>query len=83
MPSGPQDDVRNLLQTGTSLLLHIQQRDPILEYEDEFGRIRTARKSDIPRHLLPREHREIEVEEDDVICTIALSHYHDSTLISL
>ncbi|CAL1716520.1 unnamed protein product [Somion occarium] len=27
--------------------------DPVIEYEDEFGRVRTARKSEIPRHLLP------------------------------
>lgn len=28
------------------------QGDPIVEYEDEFGRVRTGRKSEIPRHLL-------------------------------
>ncbi|KAH7341669.1 hypothetical protein B0J17DRAFT_647460 [Rhizoctonia solani] len=27
--------------------------DPIIEYEDEFGRIRTARKSEVPRDRLP------------------------------
>ncbi|QRV75163.1 hypothetical protein RhiJN_03178 [Ceratobasidium sp. AG-Ba] len=27
--------------------------DPIIEYEDEFGRIRTARRSDVPRDRLP------------------------------
>jgi hypothetical protein len=26
--------------------------DPIVEYEDEFGRMRTGRRSEIPRHLL-------------------------------
>jgi hypothetical protein len=28
--------------------------DPIIEYEDEFGRQRTGRRSEVPRHLLPR-----------------------------
>ena len=27
------------------------QDDPIVEYEDEFGRMRTARRSEIPRNL--------------------------------
>ncbi|KAF8604226.1 hypothetical protein BDV93DRAFT_522674 [Ceratobasidium sp. AG-I] len=27
--------------------------DPIVEYEDEFGRLRTARKSEVPRDRLP------------------------------
>ncbi|KAG8694951.1 hypothetical protein FRC09_009487, partial [Ceratobasidium sp. 395] len=27
--------------------------DPIIEYEDEFGRIRTARRSEVPRDRLP------------------------------
>lgn len=28
-------------------------QDPIIEYEDEFGRMRSAPKSEVPRHLLP------------------------------
>ncbi|KAH7884511.1 hypothetical protein F5I97DRAFT_1929367 [Phlebopus sp. FC_14] len=46
-----------------------QEDDPIIEYEDEFGRIRTGRKSEVPRHLLPRAHdNEEELDEDqDVI----------------
>ncbi|KIY43948.1 hypothetical protein FISHEDRAFT_11966, partial [Fistulina hepatica ATCC 64428] len=28
--------------------------DPIVEYEDEFGRIRTARRSEVPRELLDK-----------------------------
>ena len=27
----------------------------MVEYEDEFGRIRTARRSEVPRNLLPPE----------------------------
>ncbi|KAI0701201.1 hypothetical protein BC835DRAFT_1404636 [Cytidiella melzeri] len=32
--------------------------DPIVEYEDEFGRVRTGRRSEIPRHLLQPEEEE-------------------------
>lgn len=35
------------------LIAMSEQDDPVIEYEDEFGRVRTARKSEIPRHLLP------------------------------
>ena len=31
------------------------QDDPVVEYEDEFGRMKTARRSEIPRHLLSKE----------------------------
>lgn len=27
----------------------------MIEYEDEFGRMRTARQSEVPRNLLPQE----------------------------
>lgn len=29
------------------------QDDPIVEYEDEFGRVRSARRSEVPRNLIP------------------------------
>jgi hypothetical protein len=38
------------------------QDDPIIEYEDEFGRLRTSRRSEVPRHLLPKS----QDEEEDV-----------------
>ncbi|PCH42250.1 hypothetical protein WOLCODRAFT_137789 [Wolfiporia cocos MD-104 SS10] len=31
-----------------------EENDPIIEYEDEFGRMRTGRRSEVPRHLLPQ-----------------------------
>ncbi|KZT07629.1 uncharacterized protein LAESUDRAFT_651046 [Laetiporus sulphureus 93-53] len=31
-----------------------EEDDPIIEYEDEFGRIRSGRRSEVPRHLLPQ-----------------------------
>ena len=39
----------------------VDDNDPIIEYEDEFGRARTGRKSEEPRHLLKDEQEE---EED-------------------
>lgn len=38
--------------------------DPMVEYEDEFGRMRTARQSEVPRHLL---HKEEEVDPDESV----------------
>ncbi|PPR05748.1 hypothetical protein CVT24_006687 [Panaeolus cyanescens] len=35
--------------------------DPVVEYEDEFGRLRTARRSEVPRDLL----RHTEPDEDE------------------
>jgi len=40
------------------------QDDPIIEYEDEFGRLRTSRRSEVPRHLLHKSQDE-EEEIDD------------------
>lgn len=40
----------------------VAQDDPIIEYEDEFGRLRTGRRSEVPRHLL----RKTQDEEEDV-----------------
>ncbi|THH02798.1 hypothetical protein EW026_g116 [Hermanssonia centrifuga] len=39
-----------------------EEDDPIIEYEDEFGRARTGRRSEIPRHLLENE----EAAEEDI-----------------
>ncbi|KAH8100075.1 hypothetical protein BXZ70DRAFT_202323 [Cristinia sonorae] len=38
--------------------------DPVIEYEDEFGRQRTGRRSEIPRHLLPPDPNDQPPEED-------------------
>ncbi|CAK5268546.1 unnamed protein product [Mycena citricolor] len=40
--------------------------DPIVEYEDEFGRLRTARRSEVPRELLNPE-PQVDEDEDLVI----------------
>ena len=41
----------------------VLQDDPIVEYEDEFGRIRTAPRSEVPRNLRPDS--EGDVDEDE------------------
>ncbi|CAE6422921.1 unnamed protein product [Rhizoctonia solani] len=49
--------------------------DPIIEYEDEFGRIRTARRSEVPRDRLPEntnpfarsEHQTLADDDPDVV----------------
>jgi hypothetical protein len=45
---------------------NIAQDDPVIEYEDEFGRMRSAKRSEVPRHLLPRQQE----EEGDDGCVI-------------
>ncbi|KIP05024.1 hypothetical protein PHLGIDRAFT_74899 [Phlebiopsis gigantea 11061_1 CR5-6] len=45
-----------------------EEDDPIIEYEDEFGRARTGRRSEVPRHLLPQEEAEPEELDPFVIC---------------
>ncbi|TCD63748.1 hypothetical protein EIP91_004999 [Steccherinum ochraceum] len=39
--------------------------DPVIEYEDEFGRQRTARRSEVPRHLLPPDPNDVPEEDID------------------
>ncbi|KAI0671610.1 hypothetical protein C8Q78DRAFT_1078406 [Trametes maxima] len=51
------------------------QDDPIIEYEDEFGRARTARMSEIPRHLLPESEREEEEDFDPFVVHNPVNHF--------
>ena len=37
-----------------------------MEYEDEFGRIRTGRRSEIPRHLMAD--KDEELDSDEYVC---------------
>jgi hypothetical protein len=41
------------IRTLNDRLKFCEQEDPIVEYEDEFGRMRTAPRSEVPRHLVP------------------------------
>ncbi|OBZ72124.1 hypothetical protein A0H81_07800 [Grifola frondosa] len=49
--------------------------DPIVEYEDEFGRIRTARKSEVPRHLAPQATEEPEEDFDPFVIYNPVNHF--------
>ncbi|KAH9936063.1 hypothetical protein B0H21DRAFT_825537 [Amylocystis lapponica] len=49
--------------------------DPIVEYEDEFGRMRTARKSEVPRHLLEPPKQETEAEFDPDVIYNPVNHF--------
>lgn len=49
--------------------------DPVIEYEDEFGRLRTARRSEIPRELLPRDSAQNEDEDEDIVIYNPVNHF--------
>lgn len=49
--------------------------DPIIEYEDEFGRIRTAPRSEVPRELLPRDEADKDVSDDDQVIYNPVNHF--------
>lgn len=49
--------------------------DPIIEYEDEFGRIRTARRSEVPRELLPRDDADNQDSDEDLVIYNPVNHY--------
>lgn len=46
----------------------------MVEYEDEFGRMRTARRSEVPRDLMPNAQAEAE-EEDECANSVLYVHY--------
>ncbi|KAG5647407.1 hypothetical protein DXG03_000478 [Asterophora parasitica] len=48
--------------------------DPIVEYEDEFGRLRTGRRSEIPRELAPAPEEERD-EDEDIIIRNPVNHF--------
>ena len=51
----------------------MEQDDPIVEYQDEFGRTRTARRSEVPRNLLEQTTEDgIPNKEDEYV--LLLSH---------
>ncbi|KAG0705651.1 hypothetical protein DFH29DRAFT_1029763 [Suillus ampliporus] len=66
---GPDDDFESDSDDVDESLTIPQQPqdddDPIIEYEDEFGRQRTARRSEVPRHLLPRSEDAEPIRDDD------------------
>lgn len=62
VPKPPQHDVCFFLDS-LHIIYVFAQNDPIVEYEDEFGRIRTAPRSEVPRNLRPD--LEDDVDEDE------------------
>lgn len=48
--------------TSLSLVVLLLQDDPLVEYEDEFGRMRTARRSEVPRNLQPSQQEQVDDE---------------------
>lgn len=52
-----------------------EEDDPVIEYEDEFGRIRTGRRSEIPRHLLPQTDPEQEEDVDPYVIYNPVNHF--------
>lgn len=61
----PEDVVR--LPASDISHTDVTQDDPIIEFEDEFGRVRSARRSEVPRHLLPNREKG-EDGDECVIC---------------
>lgn len=64
VPKQPSDEVRSSVQRSSTADDMSLQDDPIVEYEDEFGRLRTARKSEVPRHLMQPLVEEEAVEDE-------------------
>ncbi|KAJ7170622.1 hypothetical protein C8R43DRAFT_1085189 [Mycena crocata] len=49
--------------------------DPIVEYEDEFGRMRTARRSEVPRDLAPKSEEQPYDEDEDLVIHNPVGHF--------
>lgn len=51
-----------------------------MEYEDEFGRIRTARRSEVPRELAPASGDEEFDDDEYVTIVIYFTHLTDDCI---
>ncbi|KAJ7475800.1 hypothetical protein FB451DRAFT_1397202 [Mycena latifolia] len=49
--------------------------DPIVEYEDEFGRVRTARRSEVPRNLVPTPEEQAYDEDEHLVIRNPVGHF--------
>jgi len=54
-PDDPYESHSDDVDESLTVPVPEEDNDPVIEYEDEFGRLRTAKRSEVPRHLLPRE----------------------------
>lgn len=61
-------------------IISVTKDDPIVEYEDEFGRMRTARRSEVPRNLQRSIDKEPEPEDEYVSLSPLV---HNNPLISI
>ncbi|KAG6917005.1 hypothetical protein DXG01_004270 [Tephrocybe rancida] len=50
-----------------------EEDDPMVEYEDEFGRLKTARRSEVPRSLAPA--ADEPDEDEDIIIRNPVNHF--------
>ncbi|KAJ7127043.1 hypothetical protein C8R44DRAFT_616805 [Mycena epipterygia] len=49
--------------------------DPIVEYEDEFGRMRMARRSEVPRDLVPTAEEQAYDEDEELVIRNPVGHF--------
>ncbi|KAJ7104207.1 hypothetical protein B0H15DRAFT_795014 [Mycena belliarum] len=66
------DDVDESLEIARP---HPDDDDPIVEYEDEFGRMRTARRSEVPRNVVPTPEEEAYDEDEHLIIRNPVGHF--------
>ncbi|KAI0314607.1 hypothetical protein OF83DRAFT_1293767 [Amylostereum chailletii] len=52
-PDDPYESDSDDADESLTVPQELRQDDPVIEYEDEFGRVRSAPRSEVPRHLLP------------------------------
>jgi hypothetical protein len=53
VPKGPEEVSILCLLSDILLLIQLcRQDDPIIEYQDEFGRMRSAKRSEVPREYM-------------------------------
>ncbi|KAJ7363965.1 hypothetical protein DFH08DRAFT_680719 [Mycena albidolilacea] len=65
------DDVDESVEVARPL---VDDDDPIVEYEDEFGRMRTARRSEVPRDLI-RPTEPVVDEDEDLVIRNPVGHF--------
>ncbi|KAI9512053.1 hypothetical protein F5148DRAFT_974107 [Russula earlei] len=54
-PDDPYESHSDDVDESLTVPVPEEDDDPVIDYEDEFGRVRTAKRSEVPRHLLPRQ----------------------------
>ncbi|KAK0450131.1 hypothetical protein EV421DRAFT_1307701 [Armillaria borealis] len=70
-----EDDEDDIDESLTVPHAPVDDNDPIIEYEDEFGRVRTAPRSEVPRELLPGARTEEVDEDEEIIIRNPVNHF--------